>query len=208
MTAALDSRYGLSFGATNVVASRFNSTGMVELTLFPASSEYRNLYTQAVHYFQVSDDEINEANMKSAMEVSVESIIEGLTSQIGQEPEIATLFLPSVFDWKMRSAATDAIFSEAQHATVVGSTRRAACYGFDFLQGKNLGRPISECNDSGPKSLVLLLEYEKEYLYAWLVEVEFELGVYSPEKDRICKECGEGYREVNLLPVSSAYRLT
>lgn len=58
---------------------------------------------------------------------------------------------------------------------------------------------MHECTDNGPNNLVLLFEYESEYLHAWLVEVEFELGVYYPQQEKICKECGDGHREVRLL---------
>jgi hypothetical protein len=197
MSTKLESRYGLSFGARTIMASRFNSTGIVELTAFPASLGYRDLYAQAVQGFQNSDDVLNEKSVKAIFEESVSQIVKGLTRQVGQAPEIATLFLPSTFDWKTQSVAADAIFSNAKYATRAAPARTAACYGYGFLQGRNLGRPITQCNDDGPTSLVLLLEYEKEYLYAWLVEVEFALGVYSAEKDYLCKDCGEEYREVS-----------
>ncbi|KAH7407043.1 hypothetical protein DE146DRAFT_607170 [Phaeosphaeria sp. MPI-PUGE-AT-0046c] len=196
MSTSLESRYGLSFGATTIVASRFNSSGLIELTDFPASSDYRSWYTQTVNHFGESSHDIEEANVTSILIANVEPIIEDLARQDEKAPEIATLFLPSIFDWKVRSVADDAVFSNAQYATRAASTRKAACYGYGFLKGDNLGRPISECNDDGPTSLVLLLEYEKEYLYAWLIEVEFELDVYSAEQDHICKECGEKYREI------------
>lgn len=196
MSTALESRYGLSFGATTIMASRFNSTGIVEVTTFPASSDYWDLYALALQRFPASNDVLNEVNVKAIFEESVSEIAEGLTRQMGQAPEIATLFLPSIFDWKIRLVAANATFANAEYATRAAPARTAACYGYGFLDGRNLGRPITECNEDGPPSLVLLFEYEKEYLYAWLVDVTFELGVYSAEKDHLCKDCGEGHREV------------
>lgn len=210
MSTALESRYGLSFGSNTIIASRFNSTGSIELTTFPASPEYQTLYTQVMHRNQASYHGVHELDIKSTFEASVGSIIKDLTKQTGQVPEIATLFLPSIFDWKDHNIVSDTIFSDVKYATRVAPARQAACYGYGFLEGRNLGRPIHECNDSGPSSLVLLFEYESDYLCVWLVEVEFELGVYYAQQEKICKECGEGRREVSSLhdlPLLS-YRLT
>jgi hypothetical protein len=198
MSTALESRYGLSFSSTTIVASRFNSTGAIELTTFPASPEYRALYIQVVHHYQVSSHDVDEGDMKSTFEASVGPIIEDLTKQTGHAPEIATLFLPSVFDWKDHIIVSDTIFPDVNYATRVAPARQAACYGYGFLEGRNLGRPIHECNENGPSSLVLFFEYENEYLYAWLVEVEFALGVYYAQQEKICKGCGEEHRKVSL----------
>lgn len=43
---------------------------------------------------------------------------------------------------------------------------------------------------------MLLFEYEKEYLYAWLMQISFELGVPIADQKKICKDCGEGHSEV------------
>lgn len=96
MSSAFESRYGLSFSSTTIVASRVNSTDSIELTAFPASSDYRNLYTQAVYRYQTSDDVIDEVNVESIFESTVAPMIDILTKQLEQAPEIATLFLPSI----------------------------------------------------------------------------------------------------------------
>lgn len=200
MSSAFECRYGLSFSSTTIVASRFNSTESIELTAIPASSGYRNLYTQAVYRYQTSDDVIiDEVSVEFIFESTVVPIIDILTKQTGQAPEIATLFLPSIIDWKTRSVAAKAVFANVQYATRAAPSHHVACYGYGFLEGKNLGRTKHECNDNAPNNLVLLFEYESEYIHAWLVEVEFELGVYYPQQEKICKECGEGRREVRLL---------
>lgn len=48
----------------------------------------------------------------------------------------------------------------------------------------------------GPSNLILLLEYEKEYLYVWLKEVAFGMGTYPVDSQIFCEECGGRFREV------------
>jgi hypothetical protein len=192
----LETRFGLSFSATTVTASRFNTAGSIEMTVFPASPDYQTFYRDAVRKFQKSAIEVDKADIRSMFEHDIQPITESLNIQLGHQPEYATVFLPAVFDTKTILAAKDAIYSNGTYGTMVAISRKAACYGYGFLEGKNLGRPISECNEDGPESLVLLFDYQKEYLYVWLMWVTFELGVYSANKEEFCRQCGEEQREV------------
>ncbi|KAH7384460.1 hypothetical protein BKA66DRAFT_462239 [Pyrenochaeta sp. MPI-SDFR-AT-0127] len=196
MPPSRESRFGLSFSPTTVIASRFNSSGSIELTEFSASSEYQTYYRGAVHKLHVSDHDIDEANVKSIFHQTISPITESLNEQIGHVPEYAALFLPSIFDSRTRIAAADAIFLDAHYATKTGSSRQAACYGYGFLEGKNLGLPPYECTENGPENFIFVLEYEEEYMYAWLLDVAFELGTYYVKQEKVSKGCGEGYRKV------------
>jgi hypothetical protein len=192
----LETHFGLSFSATTVTASRFNVTGSIELSVFPASTDYQTFYRDAVRKFQESGIDVDQADITSMFEHDIQPITKSLNNQLGYQPEYATVFLPAVFDSKTILAAKDAINSNATYGTHAAWSRKAACYGYGFLEGKNLGRPTSECNEDSPESLVLLFEYQKEYFYVWLMWVTFELGVHSVKKERFCRDCGEEYREV------------
>ncbi|KAH3999425.1 hypothetical protein HBH98_087720 [Parastagonospora nodorum] len=195
ISSSLESRFGLSFSPTTIIASRFNAIGSIELHSFPASASYQEYYQEAVEKDHALSDDFDEARVKSIFESNVIPINTSLTEQLGHTPEFATLFTPSIFDWKTILAAGEAVFKDAQYMTRAAPSRQAACYGFGFLQCRNLERSLSECNDHDPESLVLLFEYEKEYLYVWLVWVSFELEVHSAEHEKICKDCGEELRE-------------
>jgi hypothetical protein len=160
----LETRFGLSFSATTVTASRFNATGSIELSVFPASTDYQTFYRDAVRKFQESGIDVDQADITSVFEHDIQPIPKSLNNQLGYQPEYATVFLPAVFDSKRILAAKDAINSNDTYSTHAAWARKAACYGYDFLEGKNLGRPMSECNEDGPESLVLLFEYQNEYL--------------------------------------------
>ncbi|KAH7388822.1 hypothetical protein BKA66DRAFT_558755 [Pyrenochaeta sp. MPI-SDFR-AT-0127] len=127
---------------------------------------------------------------------AVAPITERLSKQLGHMPEYTTLFIPSIFDYNVRDAAASAVFGDYfDRAVRPGWTREATCPGFGFLEGKNLGRKPEECVDGGPVNVILVFEYENDYLYAWLMEVEFELQTYPVILKEICKECGESFQE-------------
>jgi hypothetical protein len=97
--------------------------------------------------------------------------------------------MPSIFDYTTHIAASDAIYPDAPYVTRTGASRTAACFG----------RLPQECNEDGPENFVLILEYEKESMYTWLMEVSFELGTYPVIKQKFCVDWGEIQREVSYL---------
>jgi hypothetical protein len=131
-------------------------------------------------------------------------VTQSLHKQLGHVPIYSFLFLPLVFNQGLRLPASDAILPGYDEDVNIGCdlSSRAACYGFGFLECKHLGRAPENCDDgpdgNGLLNFVLLLEYEKDYLYAWLKEVSFELGVYYTQQIKFCKECGDRFRQVSL----------
>jgi hypothetical protein len=196
----VESRFGLSFGPTTIIASRINSSNTIELTKFAASSEYCAFYGEAVRRFNVSKTDVDDASARSIFEESIKPITEALTKRLGEAPEYSALYAPSVFDYTTRLAASEVVFQDAEYINTHTRTSpaRAACWPYHFLDGKNLGRGPHECNDDGPENFIIFLEYEEEYMYAWLKLVEYELGVYQGTYSEICKDCGEKHREVCL----------
>jgi hypothetical protein len=204
--------FGLSFSPTTVIASRINAADSFELTKFPVSSAYKSLYHDAIRHYDtpVLEDPQRQANLQSMFYHITTSVIESLSSRLGHQPDFASLFLPSIFDYDVRNAASAALFAGTKQTTKLGPSRQATCHGYGFLQGKNLGRAPEEYSDEGPESLIFVLEYEKEYekeyLYAWLMEAEYELGTYYVHQDKICIDCGENHSEVSLDPFVFTYQ--
>jgi hypothetical protein len=196
----VESRFGLSFGPITIIASRFNSSNTIELTKFAASSEYRAFYGEAVRRFNVSKTDVDDTSARSIFEESIKPITEALTKRLGEAPEYSALYAPSVFDYTTRLAASEVVFQDVEYINTYTRTSpvRAACWPYHFLDGKNLGREPHECNDDGPENFIIFLEYEEEYMYAWLKLVEYELGVYQGMYSKICKGCGEKHREVRF----------
>jgi hypothetical protein len=196
MTLKSKGRFGITFGPNKITTARFNSSGTIELTTIPASAEYQMYYRETVQKSRLSDYDIDEAKVQSIFVRAMDPITEKLRQQLGYTPEYATLFMPSVFGYETFNAASDAIYPDVPYVTKTGPSRTAACFGYGFLEGRNLGRPGEDCNEDGPPSFVLVFEYESEYIYVWLMDVTYELGVYSVEQEGFCGDCGEGEQEV------------
>lgn len=123
-----------------------------------------------------------------------------LAKQLGYMPDYAAVFLPPVFDSWIQVAAQEAVFPNgSDDAGIInyGSSLNVACEGFDFLEGEHIGRTPEECNDEdGPETMILVLEYEKDYLHAGLLEIYWEWELFPVNSEDICLECGEQSREV------------
>jgi hypothetical protein len=193
-------------------ASRFSISGIVEVALYPASPEYQAYYRTAVLHAVESRDDRHASNYTASAEhkntvaifrKEIVPINQSLHKQLGHPPTYASLFLPPVFSADTRRFASDAILPryEDDVNTGEGSSSRATCYAFGFLECQNLGRAPEECRDDGdgPLSSVLLLEYEEDYLWAWLQDVDFELGNPWTHLEKLCKGCGEQFRQVSLI---------
>ncbi|KAF2829667.1 hypothetical protein CC86DRAFT_367624 [Ophiobolus disseminans] len=204
-TDSLESPFGLSFSPSAILASRFNSSGIIEVTQYPTSPKYQTYYKDAVTSYGETEerrtyDYYESATHKATIAMFrqiVDPVTLSLTKYLGHEPTYATLFIPSVFNVDLRTAAIDAVFGEdhLKRPTKYGTTDDAACHAYDFFACKHLNRAPSECNWNGPENLILHLVYEQDYLYAFFKEVAFHLKTYPVGKKEICKRCGERFRD-------------
>jgi hypothetical protein len=195
----LASYFGLTFSPTTIIASRINSSGSVELTKFPTSDEYKSYYKDAVQKLAspVDDIEQPQAQVQTMFRQAFTSVTESLKTQLGHEPHVASLFLSSAFASEVAWTVVEAVFTDPQHLYKRGLSQQATCNGYLFLECRNLGRVPADCTDGDPENLVLVLEYEREYLYLSLQQVLFELGTYYVHRERLCIECGEDNRQVS-----------
>jgi hypothetical protein len=192
-------------------ASRFSISGIVEVTLYPASPEYQAYYRTAVLHAVESRDDRHASNYTASAEHK-NTVAMFRKETVPNHPELTQAARSSVylcvavslpvFSADTRRSASDAILPhyEDDVNTCEGLSSRAACYAFGFLECQNLGRAPEECRDDGdgPLSSVLLLEYEEDYLWAWLQDVDFELGNPWTHLEKLCKGCGDRFRQVSL----------
>jgi hypothetical protein len=108
----LGARVGISFGSSTIMTTGYNLSGSIELTLIPASSKYQIYYREAVQKFRFLDHDIDEAKVHSILEHAMTPITEKRKQQLGYDPEYATLFMPSIFDYKTFNAASDAVYPD------------------------------------------------------------------------------------------------
>ena len=193
----LTSPFALTFGPSSISSSRYNASGSIEIIRHPVTEEYNEYYKSAIDNFGAKNED--ESSATAMFSRAIAPVTEYLTKHTGHKPDYTTLFVPSTFHYITRYAASLALFSEYPDdwPTKMGPSHQAACQGYGFLEGRNLGRPLEDCVDEGPLNLILVLEYEADYLYAWIVEVEFEFGTFPQHFERFSKECGEHAREVS-----------
>jgi hypothetical protein len=204
-----ESPFGITFSPSAVLASRFNSSGLVEVVKYPISTAYRTLYDQAItdHGKQKKKrgldyyDSVEHNGTISLFRQIISPINESLAKQLGHGPTYASLFLPSVFDDKIKDAAVTAVFGRDRLQTHFknGATHAATSYAYPFHECKYLHRAPEDCNWDGPENLILLLEYEEYYLHAFLKNMGYEPGASPVVRQELCKECGEKYRDVILV---------
>lgn len=189
----LESPFGITITPSTVIASRINSSRMIELTRHPLGPAYKAVYHDAVDHFDTQPTKPGNSTNAAVFLESIKSVTKILENQLGHSPIYKSLFVPSIFHPTVRDAAAEGILTEDQldQPFRLGWAREAICPGYGFLECRNLGRTREECVDGGAVNLIFALEYEKEYLYAWLVEVEFELQTYPAMHSKFCRECGE-----------------
>lgn len=202
MSSTSENPYSLTFTPITLVASRFNASGSIELAKTSLGPEYHEFYQNAVQHFDqpTNDQQISDRSKAELMfRTAVEPLTEQLSKRLGHAPEYAALFFPSVFSFATRQAAVAGVLGDHRDRPMKdGRTSQATCQGYGLLQGKNLGRDPGQFNDEGALNLVIVLEYEKDFLYAWLLEVAFGLGVCPADQDQFCKGCSEQSRQVGV----------
>lgn len=211
-------RFGLSFGTATVTASRYNTSGVYEITKFPTSVEYSNYYQTAVQFFDSSQTyslypNDSEPDFGALFTTTIDSVYTELTQQIGHTPEISSVWIPPVFGTRFRDVLHNAAYKLTQgdfveYTHTSGCPVKAACWAYDFLSGKHLNRTAEQCQDLGPYSAILALEYEEEYLHVWWVEPRFERHDYGHRKGKMSKELGAKHRGKNTYQERVAAFLT
>lgn len=200
--------FGLTFTPTNIIASRFDANDVIEIMRYPTSTQYLLFYRNTIQNIGKDEDiyesrkfhETKEYNATvSLFRNAIAPVTHNLHNKLGLKPIYASLYLSSIFHSNVVSAAADAILPAWEEGieTRYGTHRGAALYDYHFLEGKHIRPAPEECDGYCPESLVLLLEYEEEYLYVWLIVVDPEINSYFTQAKEICVECGEGTRKVS-----------
>jgi hypothetical protein len=189
--------YSLSFGPATLTASRFNASGSIETTKLETGPEYQQYYHESldkltpgtVHGSSVHD------NVVATLRGEVGAMTAMLTRGSAATAEYAAVFVPSIFDGHVQDAAHEAVFpdgSDVYGFINQGPNLKVACEGFGFLECKQIRRRPEECNnDDGLETLILVLEYEEDYLRAGVVEILWEERMFPVNRQKTCVRCGE-----------------
>lgn len=129
---------------------------------------------------------------------AVRPLAETLTQQLGHAPEYVALFMPAVFTPEDREAARQAVGMTWEDVHI-GAARHAVGYAYGFHEGRNLGRTEEEWVRGEVEDLVLVLEYEREYVYMWLLEYRFGVETQGVVQEDMDTSCGERVVVVSWL---------
>jgi hypothetical protein len=201
---ASESPFAISVSPTTVYASHFNAANAIEILKYPTTKAFHDRYKMLVLTFGApNDDQHNMHREQLIINSTLKPAIKAWADQLGLEqfPDVNAFFISSVFDWTFRTPAAELVFPPytPERASKEGPAQQAAYAAYGFLECRDLGRRIEECNEDGPTNLILTLEYEKEYLYVWVQSVEFEMGICPVLRKRFVRALGESYREVFAL---------
>jgi hypothetical protein len=210
----LESWFALTFTPTSILASRINASGSIEVTKHAASLEYQAYYysTIRLHDTCLRHSPEDRTIITSIFRRTIAPVTESLGKQLGHAPDYAAIFLSVVFDSDSVYAAGLVLRpdddSRVTYAINHAHSRRIAADAFGFLEGNyvgsvpDIGDTLSErfekCEDAYP--LILVLEYEKQYLSAGVHTLDWEQLILFMDSDPvICFACGEQAREVSPI---------
>jgi hypothetical protein len=194
--------FGITLSPNAVTASRYNSSGLIELTRFPVTTEYKSYYTDAINNHGKPNEMQNYTSASHNATIAmfreiISPITTSLRQRVSNQRLCTALFLPSVFDHTVLKAAETAILGDfmSRSATIYGSTYDAVCEAYDFQDFEN--PRACEVWDDLPRycaryavsDLSLVLEFEDEYLHAFLMGTGRRLVSVPVVARAMCKKC-------------------
>jgi hypothetical protein len=167
---------GVTFTPTAVIAYWFNDANELEYLTQPASPKVRGLYEITIennrngiyNTFEYGNtDDLKAMFLLDFVPLTVE-----LTERLGHEPRYLSLFLSSVFDRAILNVGRQALKDTNNSHPMTGLANQAMGLPWGFFEGSKLGRKLPSWKYSEPKleyrpNLVLVLEYEPDYLFAF-----------------------------------------
>jgi hypothetical protein len=180
-----------------VIASWFNDPNDFEYLTRPASPEFKDYYNITVTTYKdgaFQDDRCHNAfedggsdDLKAMFALDFVPLTADLTERLGLEPRYLSLFLPSVFERVVVYVGRQALMDVSDSHPMTGLANQAMGLPWGFFERSKLGREPPRWSYSEPEleyrpNLVLILEYEPDYLFAFLYEVEPEMeSTFVPE---------------------------
>jgi hypothetical protein len=189
----------ITLGPSHIFASWITQSGEIKVSRYLAGDIFIAYFNNTLihHGEQPNNLDIhNEDVATSTIRDAIKSISQDLSKTLGYKPIFAALFLPSVFNSSSLSAASTALFPNGRMAKdgpkKLGYVATAASFAYRLDQCDNLSVMPIECeNIDNRANLILIIEYEKHYLYLHLVDVDPEAQVFPPLHHEFAKEFRE-----------------
>jgi hypothetical protein len=205
---------GVTFTPTTVITSWFDDSNKFEYLTRPASPEFKRYYDTTVtnykgrtfqddrpHWNALSDG--SKDDLKAMFALDFVPLTADLTERLGHEPTYLSLFLPSAFDRTIVDVGRQALKDINGSHPVTGLANQVMGLPWGVFEGSKLEREPPRWSYSEPEleyrpNLVLILEYETDYLYAFLHEVEPEMKpTIVVEYTEFSRKLGERFCKVS-----------
>jgi hypothetical protein len=176
----------------------------------PTSTDFNEYYHKTVRNYHAGPASFaalpDEDTVLDMFAEAIAPLTKKLTQRLGHAPTYKTLWLPSVFGKRANLVSVKALRNEAGRVTVRdGAYDQVMCSAWRFYEGENIGREPYECNESGPRNVVLVLEYMKDYLLVRVNELAWELKpTFVSEKITFRKELGTLRLKVSRFVASTS----
>jgi hypothetical protein len=197
----------VTFTPTTVIASWFNDSNNFQHLTRPANSEFKSYYKSTVENYKngmFQDDrpytpleDGSTDDLKAMFALDLIPLTAYLTERLGHEPRYLYLVLPSVFNRAVGKVGTQSLNDINGSYADNGLANTAMDSPWGFFEGSKLGRALNRwCDCCKPEeeyrpNMVLVLEYEKDYLFAFLHEIDPDIGVPVHDHVEFSRELGE-----------------
>jgi hypothetical protein len=199
----------ITFTPTTVIASWFNESNEFEYLTQPASPEFQSHYKITVDNYKTDmfqDDGPPEDgstdDLKAMFAQDFVPLTARLTERLGHEPRYLSLVLPSVCKHAIGNAGRQALDDINGSFPQIWSASSAMAFPWGFFEGSKLGREFISGSYSEPgkeyrPNMVLVLEYEQDYLFALVHEIDGDMGVPVDDHVEFSRGLGERYSNVS-----------
>lgn len=204
--------YAMTLTPWGILVSTVTLSGDMQLYRFDAAGRYKSYIDSILHYHgsknrpRAVDIEADDATIAIIRDV-FNAVRRNMTSTLGHKPRFAALYRSSFFNTSSLEAARHALYPrdtfEKNGPKKLGNVYGGACFAYGLEKCENHGRTAAECkHEEWLIDLVLVVEYEKQYLSISIVEEDRD--GFGQSHSSFAAEFGEETGRA-LRDVSSAF---
>jgi hypothetical protein len=204
-----ESPYGLAFSPTTISASRYNTSGGIEISRFPVGLEYQRYYEDTLRNMRKSNSEsysrsTKHENVVTMLRNEANTVTTRLSGESPRTPEYGSV--PSI-DFRHGSAKggpRSNVSGWRQVRAVHGPSLRMICHGFNLPTCSLVKQiPYGVCNETDyPETVIFTLEYQKDYLHVGLFLTVYEHDLFASMAEETCLICGGRYIQVKYIDLT------
>lgn len=203
--------YAVTLTPSSILVSTVTRTGDFELSRFAAEGKYKSYLDNILHYHgrksqsRGVDTKADNATI-AIIQDAFNAVRRNLTLTLGYKPKFAALYGSSFFNISSLEAARHALYPKDAFTKggpkKIGDVYSGACFAHGLDKCESLRTPAECEHEEWLINLVLVVEYEKQYLSISVVEAD-RVG-FGEAHGRFAPEFGEETGRA-LMNVSSPF---